>query len=214
MPCCEEPVEKAIRHRRSIRRYKADMPPAAWIETMIACAGMAPSPSNSQPVRFVRIISPEVRNDLHQTMIRRHQELLQTLEAKGAPKRIKNILNASFRYSEFMFHAPVLIAVGTIGPVGGFTTRLTEAGILPENTRGETDLDISVGLAVKGLLLKGEALGLGTCVLTAPLIFLADVESRIGIEDIHIKCFVAAGFADETPPFIDRQSVAQIYREV
>jgi nitroreductase len=210
----EDHLDKIIRSRRSIRKYRVEMPPANWIEAMIACAAWAPSPSNSQPVRFVRIISPEIRNDLHRAMIQRHQELLQMLESEGGPKKTRNLLNTYLRYSEFMFKAPVIIAVGTVTNFFGFSQRLTEAKVLPEDTRGETDLDISVGLALMGLLLKGEALGLGTCILTAPLVFLSDVEKRIGLEDLRIKCFVTAGFAGEHPSFIERRSLVDLFREI
>ena len=39
-------------------------------------------------------------------------------------------------------------------------------------------VDIAVGLALKGYLLKGEELGLGSCILTAPLIFIQDKDIR------------------------------------
>jgi nitroreductase len=200
--------------RRSVRKYKAEVPPAFCIEAMIACAAKAPSPSNSQPVRFVRISSPEIRASLHEEMIRRQRDLLDRVEAEHSPKRTRNLVNACFRYSEFMFYAPVLIAAGTIPGSGGFSRRLAEAKLLPEDSRDRTDLDISLGMALKGFLLKGLALGLGTCVLTAPLLFLADVEKTLGLEDVCIKCFVTVGFPGETPSFVERKSVDDIYREV
>ena len=211
---CHDPVEALLFRRRSIRKYRTEVPPAAWIEAMIACGARAPSPSNSQPVRFVRISSSKIRDNLERTMAQRYQDLLQAVERKGGAKKTRNILNACFRYSEFLFKAPVIVAVGTGSPTGGFSGRLVEAGILPGDARGETDLDISVGLALKGFLIKGEALGLGTCILSAPLVFLTDLERRIGIEDIRIKCFITVGFADETPSFVERKSLAEIYREV
>jgi nitroreductase len=209
-----DPVETVIRKRRSIRKYKADMPPAEWIEAIVECASMAPSPSNIRPVRFVRLSSSGILEDLHQTMIQRRDELLRNLEAKGGPKKIRNLINVYFRYSEFMFHAPVIIGVGTILGAKSFSGKLAEAGVLPEDSRGETDLDISVGLALKGLLLKSEALGLGTCILTAPLVFLEGIEQRMGLEDLRIKCFVTVGFPDETPPLPERKRISEIFRNI
>lgn len=209
-----DPVEKVIRKRRSIRKYRTDMPQPGWIEAAISCAALAPSPSNSQPVRFVRISSDGMRQKLHEAMLDRRRELIEALEAVGGQKKTRNLINAYFRYSEFMFAAPVIIGVGTVLGLESFSGKLHEAGILPESIRGETDLDISVGLAIKGMILKCESLGLGTCILTAPLAFLTNVEKTLGLEDIRIKCFVTLGFPDETPQLVEKKCVSEIYREI
>jgi len=208
-------VEKIIRKRRSIRKYKPDAPPSGWIEAVISCAALAPSPSNTQPVRFFRIASAQMLEKLHQAMTERRREFLQILDAKGGAKKTKNLINAYFRYSEFMFDAPVILAAGTITTGESFSGKLREAGILlAESARGEADLDISVGLALKALLLKGEALGLGTCILTGPLAFLPDVETTLGVENVRIKCFVTLGFPDETPAPVEKKGFAEIYTEI
>jgi len=208
-----DPVEKIIRKRRSIRKYKLDEPPPGWIDAVVSCAALAPSPSNSQPVRFVRIRSEKMLERLKLAMEARHRELVETLEAKAGTKRTRNLINAYYRYSEFLFNAPVILVAGTV-QTDTFTSKLIEAGVLAENARGDTDQDITVGLALKGLLLKSEALGLGTCILTAPLSFLPNVEKMLGLEDMRVKCFVTMGFPDETPAPIDKKGPAEIYREI
>ncbi len=209
-----DPIEKIIRKRRSIRKYKADLPPQGWIEAIVSCAAMAPSPSNSQPVHFVRIGSDRIRQKLFDVMYKRRDELLDILDAKNGTKRTRNLINAYFRYAEFMFFAPVILAAGTVTTNESFSTKLAAADLIPEDPRGETDLDISVGLAVKGLLLKSEALGLGTCVLTAPLAFLPEVEKILGLEKIRIKCFITVGFPDEEPSKVERKGFSEIYTEI
>ena len=57
-------LDKLIDGRRSIRKYKTDMPPSEWIDKIIYSATRAPSPSNSQPVRFIRISSHRIKNEL------------------------------------------------------------------------------------------------------------------------------------------------------
>jgi nitroreductase len=210
----EHSFDEVIQRRRSIRKYTPEVPPASWIEAMVACAVRAPSPSNSQPVRFIRIASPGIRHDLHQGMREGHEALLRILDERGGSKKTRNLINACFRYSEFMFDAPVIIAAGTATNVAGFTRKLAEASVVPEDGKAERDLDIALGLSLKGFVLKGTALGLGTCILTAPLVFLSDLEKRIGVEDVRIKCFVTVGFAAETPSFVERRSVSEIYLEV
>lgn len=207
-------LDELIDKRRSIRKYKADLPPPEWITGMIRCAAGVPSPKNSQPVRFIRISSPEARDRLYRAMAAGRQRFLQSVLNSDSPKRIRNQINTCWRYSEFMFKAPLLFAVGTVSADHGFSERLLHAGIIKKDARGDTDMDIAVGLALKGFLLKGEELGLGACILTAPLIFIQGMEEISGLKDARIKCFVAAGFPDEIPPYIERKSVAEIYREI
>ncbi|HYA02196.1 MAG TPA: nitroreductase family protein [Syntrophobacteria bacterium] len=210
----EHSLDEVIQRRRSIRKYTPEVPPVSWIEAMVACAARAPSPSNSQPVRFIRITSPRIQHDLHRGMRERYEDLLRTLDERAGSKKTRNLINACFRYSEFMFDAPVIIAAGTATNVAGFTRKLAEANVVSEDGKAERDLDIALGLALKGFVLKGTALGLGTCILTAPLVFLSDLERRIGVEDLRIKCFVTIGFPAEKPSFVERRSASEIYLEV
>lgn len=208
------PLDRLIQERRSIRKYKPDKPPAEWVNRMILCATRAPSPSNSQPVRFIRIASEQKKDDLHKAMAAGRKDFLQALEAVSGSKRLRNWINAYYRFSEFMFDAPLLFAVGTITPVTGFSTQLIEAGILKAHDRKDTELDISLGLALKGFLIKAQELGLGTCILTAPLTFISNIHQTLGIDDIRIKCLVTAGFPDEDPRMPRRKSVEDVYREI
>jgi len=205
-------LDELVTRRRSIRKYQSEMPPEEWIEMMIHCATQAPSPSNTQPVRFLKIGSKKIKEDLHDSMVSGRRYFLEALEKNGGPKRLKNWINSYYRFSEFMFRAPLLFAAGTVKSTSGFSRKLFEAGLLEKYDR--KDLDITLGLALKGFILKGEALGLGSCILTAPLVFIYNVEKILGTEDIDIRCFITVGFPDEVPGPIERKSVMEIYREV
>ena len=75
-------------------------------------------------------------------------------------------------------------------------------------------MDLTVGLALKGLLLKAQALGVGSCILTAPLLFIGDVEKVLGVEQVVVKCFVTLGLADEAPEAPERQPLANVVEVV
>ena len=207
-------LEELISKRRSIRKYSPDKPPEEWINTMLQCALMAPSPSNSQPVRFFRISSAEKRENLYQALTLGKQKLLGTVEPKVEKKKLKNGINTYYRFSAFMFNAPFLFAVGTIISCKSFSKKLLEEGVITHNKREETNLDITVGLALKGFILKGEELGLGSCILTGPLIFIPNIEEILGITDVRIKCFITAGFPDEKPDMPPQKSIAEIFSEI
>ena len=192
-------LDDLVRQRRSIRKYKPDPLPEAWIESMLRCAHQAPSPSNSQPVVFVRIDSRHHRCNLHRALADGHGRLIARHKDENGSARLRNRINAYRRYAEFMFTAPVLLAVGVRMGIEGFASRLAAAGLREEDGRQACDMDITVGLTLNGLLLKAQALGVGSCILTAPLVFIEHVESLLGLEKISIRSFVTLGLADETP---------------
>jgi nitroreductase len=214
MPPSAEVVDQLIFQRRSIRRYKSDDLPEAWIQAMLTCAHQAPSPSNSQPVRYVRITSQACRDKLRQAFAAGHDRLLAARQAAGAPVRLRNWINAYRRYGEFMFAAPVLLAVGVAPGIRGFARRLDEAGLLAAGLQAGAEMDITVGLALQGLLFKAQALGVGSCILTAPLLFIEDVEKVLGLDQLVVKCFVTLGLADEAPKASERLALADVVTEV
>ncbi|MBF0120988.1 MAG: nitroreductase family protein [Desulfobacterales bacterium] len=206
----ESALDIIIQKRRSIRRYKSDIPNEQLIYSMIECAAYAPSPSNSQPVRFIRVNSKDLKDKLSTVIKNRFNEYL----TRADSKKIKNLIKYYFRFTDFMFTAPILFAVGVVKNTESFSKKLFESGLINSDLRGNTDLDISLGLALKGFLLKGHELGLGTCILTAPLVFVSDASDLLGIDEIRIKCFVTVGFPDETPQFIEKRLANDIYMEI
>ncbi len=213
-------LDTLVKNRRSIRKYKPDMPPPEWIEKMVGCAVCAPSPSNTQPVRFINIISTEKKQALLKSITQSRENFLNKIDAgeiqgeKVSSKKMKNLIRAYYRFSIFMFDAPMLFAVGTVSDVQGFSKKMLTAGLIHENVRGNTDLDISTGLALKGFILKAQELGLGTCIFTGSLTFVPNAAEILGIEDVRINCLVTVGFPDETPSPISRKPMSEIYREI
>jgi nitroreductase len=139
---------------------------------------------------------------------------LEAVKNSSSPKRLRNWVNAYRRFSEFMFDAPVLFAVGTTMTFVNLAERLFRAGAMEQGHKKHRDIDIAVGLALKGYLLKGEELGLGSCILTGPLIFIQEPEGILGLKGLQIKCFVTTGYPDEEPVYIKRKDITEIYREI
>ena len=208
------PLDKLINGRRSIRKYKPECPPEEWVRKMIMAAMRAPSPTNSQPVRFIRILSPELKDCLHRALRDGEECLLEAVKNSSSSKRLRNWINAYRRFSEFMFDAPILFAVGTTTTYLNLAERLFRAGAMEQGHKKHRDIDIAVGLALKGYLLKGEELGLGSCILTGPLLFIQEPEGILGLKGMEIKCFVTTGYPDEEPAYIKRRDITEIYREI
>ncbi|MEJ2038282.1 MAG: nitroreductase family protein [Desulfosarcinaceae bacterium] len=207
-------IEDLITARRSIRRYTDQPVPEAWIEAVLRCGIRAPSASNSQPVRFVRISSPDLRKKLHQALLEGYAAMLERNRQADGGVKLRNRINAYHRYAEFMVNAPVLLAVGTSTGITSFAGRLVAAGLMEQDPRHGMDALIAVGLALKGMLLKAQALGLGSCILSAPLVFIQDVEGILSVPDVKIACFLALGFPAESPLPSTRLALDAVYREL
>lgn len=207
-------LDSLIYGRRSIRKYRKDMPPPEWIEAMVTCALQAPSPANRQPVRFFRISRPETREKLRSAMEAGCRDLFRRAEEKGASEILKNILVNYFQFLLFMFEAPALFAVGTVPPRRSVAAKLFSSGILAHDRRTASDEDLTVGLAVMEWMLKGQELGLGSCMLTAPLFYLDSPEEILGISPVSLKCFLTLGFPDERPVVPRKKILSEVYREL
>lgn len=207
-------LDSLICSRRSVRKYRKEIPPPELIEAMVACALQAPSPANRQPVRFFRIVRPEVRETLRSAMEGGCRTRLATAEERGASEILKNVLANYFRFLQFMFDAPVLFAVGTAPARRSVAGKLYSSGILAGDSRTSSDDDLSVGLAVMEWMLKGVELGLGSCILTAPLFYLDSPEELLGISPVTLKCFLTLGFPDETPALLKKKDLSDIYRDL
>jgi len=196
--------------RRSIRRYKSLIPPDDAIEAMIHAAMVAPSPSNTQPIRFIRLQSPHFRERLRQAMTQKQVKLQALAESSGRPKWMKNRINFYNRYMTFLFDAPVLMAVATMRPQELVTEPETMFGPELEQIR-VMNLHMTSGLAVMNYLLKGESLGLGSCIMSAPLIFLDEPEGLLGLEGMEMICFITTGYPAEEAKPIKRKTIEEVY---
>ena len=199
--------------RRSIRKYTDQKVPESHIREMILGAGRAPSPSNQQPVRYVRLVSPETRHRLFTRMETGYREMVNQAEALAKPRKAINVLNHYWRYSRFIWEAPALFAVGVEPGGESFSKRLNRAGIPAGDALGVMGADIALGLSLQLFMLRAVELGLGTCILTGPLHFLNRENALPGLETLGVRCFVTLGFPDEAPEGPGRKPVTKIYWE-
>lgn len=192
-------LDRLLSLRRSVREYKPEIPEMEILHQLIQAASQAPSPSNSRPVRFIRINSEKKKNALRASMEHGFRELLKKREQKELSKRLNNWINAYWRFSDFMFNAPVLMAVGRAICTEGFKGKLQDAGLLDPVLNHTEEMEISVGLAIQNYILKATEVGLGTCILTAPLVFNPRPENTLGVEKIDISCFLTTGYPLNEP---------------
>lgn len=141
----KEGVYKAIFERRDMRHFKPDSSvDEAVLERLLTAAHAAPSVGFMQPWRFIRVVSPAVRDGLHQLV---EKERMATAEALDERK------------NEFMaLKVQGLLDAAEVLVVGLMDQR--ERHVFGRRTMPEMDL-ASASCAIQNLWLAARAEGLG-----------------------------------------------------
>ena len=202
-------ILELMQKRRSIRRFKPEAPPDADILVLIEAAVAAPSAANKQPWRFW--IAKK----------KKHFEII----AKAVDKARQNylsLMSPDYRsefgdYSDHFMsfqNAPVII-LPIYRAFQGISALVKEKCPKKEvaflQTYEHHSVLLSVSLAIQNILLMSEAIGLGACCMTGPLI--ASVESEKGLlvpKGWRIAAVIAVGYPDETPTPPGRKNLEMV----
>lgn len=197
-----ETLLRVIRERRSIRSFSNRAVTREQIESLIEAARWAPSNHNRQPWRFLVLQDGQQIQALARAVAEGLAPRLKTLPAVAAG------FAAEFEhYATFFAMAPVLLIVLHRQPVS-FAAELLQGVTNAALVSGEP---LSAAMAVQNLLLAAQALGLGACVLTAPLAAQPAINAALSLPaGYDITCLVAVGYPGESPPPPRRKSLEQI----
>jgi nitroreductase len=168
---------------------------------LLEAARWAPSNHNRQPWRFLVIEDKQQINQLAETVSRGLSEKMKSLPAAVAAHAGEFV-----HYATFFSNAPVLLVVLHKQPVSVSASVL--AGLKnPDLVSGEP---LSVAMAVQNLLLAAQALELGTCVLTGPLLVQDALAGALDLPAGHdLTCLVALGHPAESPAPPRRKTIEQ-----
>jgi F420 biosynthesis protein FbiB-like protein len=191
-----------IRSRRSIRRFTERPVSRDDLDRLLEAARWAPSNHNRQPWRF---------------LVFEDRAVIQKLAGhvrQGVTERLRALPFAASAYAdELVQHgtvfsqAPVLIVAFHKQPVS-VAASVLEGIRNPTLVSGEP---LSVAMAIQNLLLAAHALGLGACVLTAPLLAQDELSGALPVPvGFDPTCFIALGHPDESPPAPRRKSLELI----
>ncbi len=201
IPSYEELLE-LLKTRRSIRRFTRQAVPREVIRKLLEAARWAPSNHNRQPWKFVVWDEPKAIAALADCVRQKLTEKLNQLPAIAA-----GYAEEMVHYATFFAQAPVLIAALHKEPIRASASVL-EGTKNPSLISGEP---LSVAMAVENILLAATTLGLGSCVLTGPLLVdqaVAD-ELKVGA-GLELNCLLALGYPAETPEPPRRKGLEQI----
>jgi len=191
-----------IQSRRSIRQFSDRAVGREEIARLLEAARWAPSNHNRQPWRFLVIEDKQQIARLAKIVSLGLSEKLKSL-----PEAAAAYAGEFTHYATFFSNAPVLLVVLHKQPVSVSAPLL--AGLKnPDLVSGEP---LSVVMAVQNLLLAAQALGLGTCVLTGPLLVQDALAGTLDLPAGHdLTCLVALGHPAESPAPPRRKTIEQI----
>ncbi len=192
---------KFVMSRRSIRMYTNEKIRRTQIERMIEAACWAPSSHNRQGWKFI--------------VFEGHNQILEL--AEETRQFVKKVLANTNRFmasqtDELIHHsgafdqAPVVVLVmHKKSPAMGKSMLNTATS---ELVSGEA---ISAAMACQNLLLAANAMGLGTCVMTAPLLAGTVWNS---LEDLPLgyepTCLITVGYPSEIPSAPKRKKLKHV----
>jgi nitroreductase len=197
-----EQLLELIKSRRSIRRFSARAVNREDLARLVEAARWAPSNHNRQPWKFIVLEDRPQIKALAERIARSF-----AVRVKALPALAAGYAGGLAHYTTFFAEAPVLIVALHKRPAS-VSAALLEGLAQPALVSGEP---LSVAMAVQNLLLAAHALGLGTCVLTGPLLVpdaLTDVVPWPAGFDFN--CFIAVGYPAETPESPRRKELEHI----
>lgn len=189
---------KLIEARKSIRKYKTDVPSKEVIERVLQAAQHAPSGKNMQNWRFF-VVTGKKRDEYLKYSQKSWLGIKDILKQKLKP----SLYDFTERFFYTLGGAPVIIFCYSINS--------------PEE-RYHTSIG-SVYMAVENMNLAIVAEGLGCCTMGAPLEIKKEVDQFLGVEkfaeyqkgEMELLCAVAMGYADHEPPKAPRKTEDRVF---
>ena len=195
--------------RRSVRRFKPEVPDRALIERLLEAAVSAPSASNKQPWRFVVVASRAVIASLAAAAREAVEEIARHVEPRS---------EAAFRaYGSYFtrFEAAPVVIVALFRSLTVLSDLVDDR--LPDGARArigameERSGLIGVAMALQNLLLMAHAMGLGASGMTGPLVAADRFRTLLEVPPSwEIAALVPVGFPAEAPPAPPRKPVGRV----
>lgn len=188
----KEEFYRLLEERRSIRKYKSEMPPREVLERILAAGMQAPSGKNRQNWKFF-VVTGKKRDEY-------------LAYSQKSWLGIKGLLQQRLKPSLYEFTERFFFTLGD-APVLIFCY---------SNNTPEERYHTSVGsvyMAVENMNLACFVEGLGCCTMGAPLEIKDEVDRFLGVTDLEeykkgeleLLCGMVLGYPDHRPPKAPRQ---------
>ena len=196
-----EPCLEFIMSRRSVRKYTNEKISHVQIERMIEAACWAPSSHNRQGWKFIVF---EDHDQIRELAEKTRQFVKKALARTN--RLVASQADELVHYSGAFDQAPVVVLVmHKKSPAMGKSTLSTATSKL---VSGEA---ISAAMACQNLILAASSMGLGTCVMTAPLLAGTVWNS---LEDLpvgyELTCLITVGYPSQAPSAPKRKKLKHV----
>ena len=204
-------ILQLLQSRRSIRKFRPEMPDRALLEQLIEAAVTAPSASNKQPWRFLIVTNAEVKTRMAGVVRDAVERVARHIEPQ---------FEAGFRaYGDYFtrFETAPVVMVPLYRPLTLLSSML-DADLSANDRQNIASMEqqsgiVSASLALENLLLMAHDAGLGASGLTGPLIAMDDLRGILSVPSgWNIVALVAVGYPDEQPAAPGRKSGADVTR--
>jgi nitroreductase len=208
-----EALEKLVKGRRSIRKWKKEDVPDELIKKAIELGTWAPNGGNYQGWHFLVIKKEEIIVKMADAVQSIHDRIAGWPEAE----QWREDVNRYRKLASFFRNAPVVVAAFT-GEYQSVMDKvlLTRESFDPEAKqvltfrRSAPTAVQSAAAAVATMLLAFHQMGLGAVWLGAPLMAKKKIETILNVpSSLSLICLVAVGYADESPQK-DRKPVGEV----
>ena len=187
-----------IYERRSIRKYKEDMPDISTVEKILDAARVAPSGKNRQPWKFIVYGGEKKREILNEMRKGIKRELKEPVF-----KASKRLLPDADNTLRIMMKAPIVVFVlNTNG-------KSPMENIDVDNRFTEICDSLSIGAAIENMLLEAQQLGVGSLWIGNTCFAYKEIMEYIG-KNGQLVGAVALGIADEKPDARPRKKLEDI----
>ena len=201
-------VLTVIKGRRSTRKFLPKEIPDDVLMQIIDAGRFAPSNTNRQGWKFLIIKNQQLKDKIHEEVSRKVEDILNSVKSRVKFRAIR----AYTKYFTFFNDAPVLM-------IALYNKPSVVAELLMKDTKRVEMISgelISVSMACQNIQLMAHSLGLGTCILTGPLVAYEKIKEMLNLSDFHeICCFIAAGYPAEqsyTPRRKDIDKITEIIK--
>lgn len=183
---------ETINTRKTIRKYKPDMPNMEDIKKIIDSARLAPSATNSQNWQFIVIKNKELMEKMKNAIIEEYDKLAKLNNTEEFLEKI----NYFKSYSTFFTNAPIVIAIVETQRTSYITEMMKKLNFTLEDIklmRPDSSL-LSIGAAIENMSLSAHNLGYGTCWMVAPIIAAKTFDKLLDLEEgSHVVSLLPLG---------------------
>ena len=185
--------------RRSVRKFLQKAVPKALLEEIIAAGIAAPSAKNRQPWHFA-VFAGDAKAQMLESMER---GLLREESGEPLLPQSRAGLGDAKNTLRIMREAPIVILVLNTNGTSPFRAVDSDARIT------EICDTLSIGAAVQNMLLRADALGLGTLWIANTCFAYTELCEYLQTQ-AQLVCAVAVGYAAENPAQRPRKSAEEV----